>query len=494
MPALALPQEFKDAPALDDLEAFLCKKSEQSTLGAGCSVATRKGGAGELEEVSLLGMLMVEEGSGGEGKEGKEQEKERERQGEEGVQGSEAGGAAPEPSQPQALFLNVHEPFCMVTLGVQGAGKSHTLACVLEACLLPLKGEGLKHLRRPMMSLVLHYDQSSTSPCEATGLAEASGGVAGRLPPGAPPACLPRERLVVLVSPTNFKQRLAFYGGACEVRPLLLSWASLTADHIKRIMRIGEEDNQLYVATMLSTLRDFQRSGSLPRFDEFLALVKDKCSVKGQEGPLKQRLELLENLVAESGKNAELSRLGHDLGSTCAPGRLVVVDLTDPLLPAAEANGIFQVLVEHFRTMDAGGCGKVLGLDEAHKFMDASSAGGDGLSRAIVDCARLMRHDGLRLLVSTQSPLALAPELLELTSLCVMHRFHSADWHSFLAKKLPLTPTSFQRIRALQPGAALLYASRAALTQGQKPNSALVGLQMRNRITADRGATRGHSI
>lgn len=386
----------------------------------------------------------------------------------------------------------------MVTLGVQGAGKSHSLACVLEACLLPLRGDGLNHLRKPMMSLVLHYDQSSSSMCEATGLAGASGAVTARLAPGAPPACLPRERLVVLVSPTNFKQRLAFYGGSCEVRPLLLSWASLTADHIKRIMRIGEEDNQLYVATMLSTLRDFQRSGSLPRFDEFLALVKEKCSVKGQEGPLKQRLELLENLVRESEKNRELGRLGHDLGSTCAPGRLVVVDLTDPLLPAAEANGIFQVLVEHFRTMDSGGCGKVLALDEAHKFMDgnSSSSGGDGLSRAIVDCARLMRHDGLRLLVSTQSPLALAPELLELTSLCVMHRFHSADWHSFLAKKLPLNsiPNSFERIRALQPGAALLYASRAALVQGKAPDSALVGLQMRNRITADRGATRGHTI
>ena len=36
----------------------------------------------------------------------------------------------------------------------------------------------------------------------------------------------------------------------------------------------------------------------------------------------------------------------------------------------------------------------------------------DGLNDAIVNVARLMRHDGIRLAISTQSPKALAPELL----------------------------------------------------------------------------------
>ena len=49
-------------------------------------------------------------------------------------------------------------------------------------------------------------------------------------------------------------------------------------------------------------------------------------------------------------------------------------------------------------------------------------AAGDGLSEAIVNIARLMRHDGMRLAVSTQSPAALAPELLELVTVAVLHR------------------------------------------------------------------------
>jgi hypothetical protein len=72
-------------------------------------------------------------------------------------------------------------------------------------------------------------------------------------------------------------------------------------------------------------------------------------------------------------------------------GRLVVVDLTDPLLSSDEANGIFQVLSEQFRAITTS-TGKILLLDEAHKYMNGEAA--DGLSDAIVDIARLMRHDG----------------------------------------------------------------------------------------------------
>ena len=103
-----------------------------------------------------------------------------------------------------------------------------------------------------------------------------------------------------------------------------------------------------------------------------------------------------------------------------------------------------------------------------------------------------MRHDGLRLLVSTQSPLALAPELLELTSLAVLHRFHSADWLAFLNKKLPLAAGAFERVRALQPGTGLVYASRASLQPGAPPDSALLQVKVRQRLSADRGSTRAH--
>eukprot|EP00979_Chaetoceros_neogracilis_P009112 scaffold2062_cov273-Chaetoceros_neogracile.AAC.27 len=372
------------------------------------------------------------------------------------------------------IFLNTHEPFCLATIGVQGAGKSHTLACVLENCLLACKSDHIIRLKRPMTTLVLHYDQNSASVCEAAGLLSASkhSGL-----------CVTRSKAIVLVSPTFYKQRKAFYGEHCAVAPLLFRWSSLTADHIKRIMRIGAGDNQLYVASFMTLLRGYQRQAVVPDFKHFINEVREMCSLKGQQGPLEQRIVLLESMVAESEVNADIMDESMDLEHALSSGlELIFADLTDPLLSKEEANGIFQVVVEQFRSIPVPS-GKVLALDEAHKFMDGIKS--DGLSEAIVDVARLMRHDGMRLVVSTQSPKALAPELLELVSVAVLHHFHSQDWWSYLQQKLPLSNDAWESIISLAPGNALVFASRST--------SRVTHLTIRPRLTADLGASRTYN-
>lgn len=69
-------------------------------------------------------------------------------------------------TEQQKIFLNTNEPFCLVTVGIQGGGKSHTLASVLEGCLIPHPELEIVRLNKPMTCLVLHYDQSATSRCE----------------------------------------------------------------------------------------------------------------------------------------------------------------------------------------------------------------------------------------------------------------------------------------------------------------------------------------
>ena len=46
--------------------------------------------------------------------------------------------------------------------------------------------------------------------------------------------------------------------------------------------------------------------------------------------------------------------------------------MTDPMLAPAEANGVFQVLLEQFRQKKTD-CGKVVVCDEAHKYFDGKS-------------------------------------------------------------------------------------------------------------------------
>jgi len=194
-------------------------------LERGLSVSDEAGGQ-RFREGALLGQILVD-GDDGEGE-----------------------------GEATSAYLNTHEPFCFVAVGVQGAGKSHTLACALEACLVPFPQENIVRLDAPMTALVLHYDTSAASVCEATGLLSPAPALTRILGPAA--ACVPKERAVVLVSPAYLKQRRDFYGDYCTVKPLLLRWHLLSADHIKRIMRIKDGDNQLYVAALLDLLRRYQ--------------------------------------------------------------------------------------------------------------------------------------------------------------------------------------------------------------------------------------------
>jgi hypothetical protein len=277
------------------------------------------------------------------------------------------------------------------------------------------------------------------------------------------------------------------------VKPLLFNWSSLSADHIKKIMRIEEKDAQLYVAAMLDLLRKYQRDAVVPEFQGFIRQLQELCNVPSQGAALKQRIALLESLIAESECNSTLRSLGGDITSCVKAGVLVVADLTDPLLSSDEANGIFQVLTEKFRTCSVSrNCGKLLALDEAHKFMNGVRT--DGLSNAIVNAARLMRHDGMRVVVSTQSPKALAPELLELVSVAVLHRFHSRDWFTYLCAKLPLAEAAFEKLMELAPGSAILFASQLPSNSNSIASKELgqhsMHIAIRPRITADRGATK----
>ena len=71
-------------------------------------------------------------------------------------------------SQDNRLFQNVSSPSSTFICGSQGSGKSHTLSCLLENCLIPCAATVLP---RPLTALVFHYDtfvsDTGGAPCEA---------------------------------------------------------------------------------------------------------------------------------------------------------------------------------------------------------------------------------------------------------------------------------------------------------------------------------------
>lgn len=140
-------------------------------------------------------------------------------------------------SHADRIFLNVNTPWSAFICGSQGSGKSHTLSCMLENCLLPSL---LGKLPQPLAGMVFHYDKftsfSSGQLCEAAYLC--SSGIPVR----------------VLVSPSNFWAMKAAYSNLPglpkgspkpEVVPMLLKDKHLNIQRIMNLMAVADKEGPM---------------------------------------------------------------------------------------------------------------------------------------------------------------------------------------------------------------------------------------------------------
>ncbi|TID20577.1 p-loop containing nucleoside triphosphate hydrolase [Venturia nashicola] len=128
------------------------------------------------------------------------------------------------------VLLNTNTPWSAFICGSQGSGKSHTMSCILENCLLPDAQIG--KLAYPLAGLVFHYDSMDSSHCEAAHL------------------CSQGIQVKVLVSPSNYQTLKTKYGtlpGAekhLKVQQLWLHGSHLNTERIKRLMAFGDDSEQ----------------------------------------------------------------------------------------------------------------------------------------------------------------------------------------------------------------------------------------------------------
>jgi hypothetical protein len=135
----------------------------------------------------------------------------------------------------EPVLLNTNSPWSAFLCGSQGSGKSHTLSCMLENCLL--EEDTLGKNPNPLAGFVLYYDGSRGSGvCEAAYLCSS-------------------VKTTVLVSASNYgnlKQRyddMAKRNGATiEVKKLLISPKHLDTERVKSLMAVAKDgEAPLYI-------------------------------------------------------------------------------------------------------------------------------------------------------------------------------------------------------------------------------------------------------
>lgn len=158
------------------------------------------------------------------------------------------------------------------------------------------------------------------------------------------------------------------------------------------------------------------------------------------------------------------------------------------------ACSLFTICLSLFLEQESD-VGRVVALDEAHKYM-AGSGESETLTERLLSAIRLQRHLAARVFISTQEP-TISPKLLDLCSAIIVHRFTSPEWlhtlKAHLAGASALATTAeafdtdytagtalfapalggrrsehllaniFQQIVSLRTGEALLFAPNAAI-------------------------------
>lgn len=406
-----------------------------------------------------------------------------------GLLGAEA---FPRAESEDMLFYNVATPSSTFICGSQGSGKSHTLSCLLENCLLQSKANVLP---RPLTGVVFHYD---TFISDAKGTACEAAHLASDL----------NVKVRVLCAPTNVGTMTRTYAGMnIIVEPLRIREQDLDTTRMMSLMSVKGPSQPLYmgvVTRILKELRikDQQTPGAQFSYRAFRQLLAKEDLSDHQRVPLDQRLDNLESFMATRGQP----------GNNWTPraGQLTIVDLSCPCITPDGACQLFNICLSLFLEQDKT-IGRVVALDEAHKYMN-DNGDSSALTDTLLSTIRLQRHLAARIIISTQEP-TISPKLLDLCSVCIVHRFTSPEWLRSLQKHLAGvsevsgtlqatngsapggdTPRSlFAQIVQLRVGEALLFAPNAALrADGErmkivKLSDEMLTIRIRARVTSDGG-------
>ncbi|OIW32851.1 hypothetical protein CONLIGDRAFT_695036 [Coniochaeta ligniaria NRRL 30616] len=325
------------------------------------------------------------------------------------------------------IFHNVTSPSSVFICGSQGSGKSHTLSCLLENCLIPSEAGVLP---RPLTGVVFHYDTFSSdtggTPCEAAYLSSSK-----------------QVHVRVLCPPTNIQTIKRIYGKLpnVSVEELLIDHSDLNTKRMLDLMAVGTGEMPLYLHVVKRVLRDMrveqQHSGTPFIYADFKTRMMGESLTVAQSAPLQQRLDTLESFmpkgqtIGQASKKKKKTPTGTDW--TAKARQLTIVDLSCPCVTPDMACSLFNICLSLFLEQD-GGIGRVVALDEAHKYM-TESPDSAALTNNLMETIRLQRHLGARVIISTQEP-SISPKLLDLCSVTIVHRFSSPEWLRTLKEHL----------------------------------------------------------
>ncbi len=369
------------------------------------------------------------------------------------------------------VAIDLSETNTISLFGVQGGGKSYTIGTVSEMVLKQF--DQVNKLPSPLAGVIFHYSESMDYEPEFTSMIYPNDNERElhklRSEYGAEPD---RVEDVILLTPRDKVEERQSEYPSIEVHPISFHPRELNVqDWMFLLGAIGNDST--YIKQLKAIMKEHRRNLSIEAISD--SVESSELLSNSQKSLARQRLSFASDYVNS----------GFVLRDLLRPGRLVIVDLRDEFIEKDEALGLFVIMLNIFSSVKNykdQHFNKFIVFDEAHKYM-----GNKDLTGNIVTAIREMRHKGVSIMIASQDPPSLPNEIIELSSIVLMHKFNSPQWLKHIQRSITQTSIlSPLEMSTLSPGEGFLWATKATeKSVSNKP----IKISTRPRVTKHGGGT-----
>lgn len=344
------------------------------------------------------------------------------------------------------IAIDLNETNTISLFGVQGGGKSYTIGTVSEMVVKQIPNINL--LKAPLAGVIFHYSESPDYAPEFTSMIYPNNedGQLKKLKEQYGADATSLNDVILLAPKDKVAQRKDEYPDI-EVLPICFNSSELNVqDWMFLLGAVGNDST--YIKQLKSIMKSVRKDISLRSIRR--GVSSTSLLSTNQKALAEQRLQFAEEYINDD----------FMLKDALKPGRLIIVDLRDEFIEEDEALGLFVVMLNIFSSVDRfedKSFNKFIVFDEAHKYMNNKD-----LTGSIVTAIREMRHKGVSLMIASQDPMSLPTEIIELSSIMLMHKFNSPQWVKHVQKSIiQLSSLSSAEMASLTPGEAYLWATKS---------------------------------
>ena len=369
------------------------------------------------------------------------------------------------------IAIDLSETNTISLFGVQGGGKSYTIGTISEMVLKQFSN--INKLPAPLAGVIFHYSESMDYEPEFTSMILPNDKdnelVKLKERYGAEPDNI--EDVIILTPKDKIDERKSEYP-SIDVLPIAFNSKELNVQDWMFILgAIGNDST--YIRQLKAIMKEHRANITIEALAQ--SVEDSELLSSSQKALARQKLSFAREYVDDTFMMRDVLK----------PGRLIIVDLRDEFIVKDEALGLFVIMLNIFsavKNLNGLHFNKFIVFDEAHKYMDNKDLTGN-----IVIAIREMRHKGVSIMIASQDPPSLPNEIIELSSVVLLHKFNSPQWLKHIQKSITqlstLTPADMS---ALTPGEGFLWATKAT----EKSISAKpVKVSTRPRVTKHGGGT-----